>query len=311
MRPVDEPTDLRELGALDKLADGGQGVVYRAARMPGELYKRYHDLSQWNVGELKRLIRRVHADPMPGAARERILAGTAWPTGVVLEDGEHVGMMMPEAPAHFTTIIGGSPRLKELQFLVFAPKPMWSEVRLPDADQRRELALGYVRLFKALHDGDIIVGDVSPRNLLWTLDPHPAVYAIDCDGFRVNGYPAAVPQAQTPDWVDTAQETGKAGFDGDRFKLALLVLRVLLTEPKVTPADVAADPRRREAVGERVAALAARVAAGERCHAAEWLRALDDRPTITFDPVGVPPQRGRPEPRKGPDRPVLRFDEPA
>jgi DNA-binding helix-hairpin-helix protein with protein kinase domain len=308
MKPNDEPRSLNELGALDKLADGGQGTVYRAARMPGELYKRYHDLSQWNAGELKRLIRRVHSDPMPAAAREFILTATAWPTGVVLEDGEHVGMMMPEAPANFTTLIGGQTRLKELQFLIFPPKPMWSEVQLPDPDQRRGLALGYVRLFKALHDGDIIIGDVSPRNFLWTLDPQPSVYAIDCDGFRINGYPAATPQAQTPDWVDPGQETGKATFDGDRFKLALLVLRILLTEPKATPAVVAADPKRREVVGERVAALAERVAAGERCHAAEWLRALDNRPTLLFDPVTAPPKSERPRPAKAPDRPVLKFD---
>ncbi|MCD0445247.1 hypothetical protein LO763_16655 [Glycomyces sp. A-F 0318] len=304
MSPNDEPTSLDELGALTKLADGGQGAVYRAARMPGELFKRYLDPSQLNVGELKRLIRRIHADERSERVRETILNGTAWPTGVVLEDGRHVGMMMPEAPPRFSTSIGGKSRLKELQFLIFEPKPMWREVGLPDAEQRRELVTGYVRLFKALHDADVVIGDVSPRNLLWTLDPAPAVYAIDCDGFRVNGYPAATPQAQTPDWVDPDQETGRASFDSDRFKLALLVIRVLLVEPKATPQQVAADPRRRGVLGDRLAELVQKTAGGERCHAVEWLRALDDRPTLYFDP---PRRRERPEPPEGPGRPTLRF----
>lgn len=306
MTPNDEPTSLYEMGGLTELADGGQGKVYRASRMPGELFKRYLDPSTLNVGELKRLIRRIHVDERSERVRETILSATAWPTCMVIEDGTYVGMMMPEAPPQFSTSIGGRPRLKELQFLIFEPKPMWSEVGLPDPEQRRGLALGYVRLFKALHDADIIIGDVSPRNLLWTLDPDPAVYAIDCDGFRANGYPPATPQAQTPDWVDPEQETGRASFDSDRFKLALLVIRVLLTEPKVTPVQVAADPRRQAALCGRVAELVLKVAGGERCHAVEWLRALDNRPTIHFDPPN-PPTRRRPEPPAGPDRPTLRF----
>lgn len=309
MRRLDEPTELEELGALDKLADGGQGVVYRAARMPAELYKRYHDVSQLNVGELKRLIRRIHTAPSRGSARELVLASTAWPTGVVIEDGRHVGMMMPEAPAAFSTRLGGKTRLKELQFLIFEPKPMWREVGLPDADGRRALAREYARLFKALHDFEVIIGDVSPRNLLWTIEPEPAVYAIDCDGFRVNGYPPPTPQAQTPDWIDPGQRGGHATFESDRFKLALLVLRVLLTRPKVTPADVAADPALLGALDERTAGLAVRVANGERCHASEWLGALENRPMLTFEALPrTPPRRERPEPRRGPDRPVLRFD---
>ncbi|WP_051393411.1 hypothetical protein [Glycomyces arizonensis] len=305
-RQHDEPTSLDEFGRLDKLADGGQGTVYRAARRPGELYKSYFDPSQFNVGELKRLIRRVYVDLRNSEARRLILASTAWPTGVALQDGRYTGMTMPEAPAEFSALIGGRTRLKELQYLIFEPKPMWGDLRLPDADERRRLVVAYVRLFKALHDADIVIGDVSPRNLLWTVEPEPAVYAIDCDGFRVNGYAAATPQAQTPDWVDPDQRSGLATFENDRFKLALLVLRVLLVKPKATPEQVASDPALQEALGERLAALAARVADGDRCHAVEWLRALDNRPTITFDPPKPPPKR--PEPPRGPDRPVLRFD---
>jgi hypothetical protein len=60
--------------------------------------------------------------------------------------------------------------------------------------------------------------------------------------------------------------------------------------------------------GERVAELAQRVADGERCHASAWVHALDNRPAIQFDQVRPPRPRKRPEPPKGPGRPMIRFD---
>jgi DNA-binding helix-hairpin-helix protein with protein kinase domain len=304
----DEPDKLHELGVLTKLADGGQGTVYRMSLRPGELYKSYHAPDQLNVGELKRLIRTVQSEPMRESDRALILESTAWPTGTVLENGVYKGLTMPEAPERFTADIGGRRKLRELQFLIFAAKPMWSDLALPAPEQRRKLVQCFAKLFRALHDADIVIGDVSPRNLLWALEPEPSVYSLDCDGFRINGFASPMPQAQTPDWVDPAQEIGVATLEGDRYKLALLILRVLLTEPKITPGEVAADPVRLERLGERVAALAVRVADGERCSAAEWARALDNRPTIQFDQVKPPAPRKRPGPPQGPGRPVIRFD---
>lgn len=308
MTPHDEPNKLHELGGLTKVADGGQGTVYRMSLRPGELYKSYHAPDQLNVGELKRLIRTVQSEPMRESDRARILECTAWPTGTVLENGAYTGLTMPEAPERFTADIGGRRKLRELQFLIFAAKPMWSDLALPTPEQRRKLVQCFAKLFRALHDVDIVIGDVSPRNLLWALEPEPSVYALDCDGFRVNGFDSPMPQAQTPDWVDPDQEIGIATLDGDRFKLALLALRVLLTEPKLTPGEVAADPVRLEQLGERVAELVVRVADGERSSAADWVRALDNRPTIQFDQVKPPAPRKRPEPPRGPGRPMIRFD---
>jgi DNA-binding helix-hairpin-helix protein with protein kinase domain len=305
---IHEPRTRRldELGAIIKLADGGQGTVHRAALAPGELYKEYHAPELLNVGELERLIRTVRDGSTHRSERDLILSGTAWPTSTVTANGACTGLMMPEAPEHFTAEIGGRKRLRELQFLIFKSKPMWSELALPSQDQRREIVLGFVRLFKALHDADIVIGDVSPRNFLWAFEPRLCVYALDCDGFRVNGFAPPMPQAQTPDWVDPDQAVGVATLDGDRYKLALLVLRVLLTEPRITPEAVVADPARMERLGSRVAELVERVAAGERCRADAWIRALGDRPTVCFDPV-VPPRRRRPRSPGEPGRPTLRF----
>ena len=114
---------------------------------------------------------------------------------------------------------------------------MWAELPLPTDDERRVLAAGYVELFRELHRHDVVLGDVSMRNLLWTLSGGPGVFAIDCDGFRVAGRPPAVQPADTAGWVDPAGPR-EITLDTDRYKLALLTLRVLLANHRVTPEDV-------------------------------------------------------------------------
>ncbi|GAA1674124.1 hypothetical protein GCM10009830_20610 [Glycomyces endophyticus] len=302
----DRPSSLDDLGELTVIGDGGQGVVKRTSRMPGVLYKQYHAREQLNVVELERLIRLVHTDMRPGPDRNLILSSAAWPSGVVLDGGVHCGLTMPEAPDHFTADIGEARKLRELQFLIFRKKAGWSNLRLPDETQRRALLLRYARLFKALHAIDVIIGDVSPRNLLWTIEPEPAVYMLDCDGCRIAGHLPPMPQAQTPDWADPDQEVGTATFDSDRFKLALLILRVLLVEPKITPVQVAANSEQLGRLGGPVAELAVRVADGERCRAEEWIGALENRPTLTFAPIQPPAPKPGPR-REGPERPMIPF----
>lgn len=38
-----------------------------------------------------------------------------------------------------------------------------------------------------MHKHGVYVGDISPKNLLFSLNPYEAVYFIDCDAMRING----------------------------------------------------------------------------------------------------------------------------
>jgi DNA-binding helix-hairpin-helix protein with protein kinase domain len=262
--------ELADLAAAEKIADGGHGSVFRLSRPDGVLLKLYHGGVAVLAGELARLI------DLRARSPDLLDVPAAWPTGRVFERGRCVGLLMPAAPDRFTTRLAGRSRLLELQFLLYPRRAMWADLVLPTAAERRALAVGFVRLFQALHRNDVLVGDVSMRNLLWTLAGGPGVHAIDCDGFRLAGRPPAVRPADTAGWTDPACPRAVT-LDADRYKLALLTVRLLLGNHTVTPADVSAKPLLRAAVGPAVAGLVARATRpGGRPAAAAWLAALTD-----------------------------------
>ncbi|MFL6118903.1 hypothetical protein [Actinophytocola sp.] len=257
---------LADLTAAARIADGGQGTVYRLANAPGTLLKLYHSDIAVLPDELGRLIDTARGDL--GAAP------VAWPNGRVFDGGRCVGLLMPEAPAEFATSLAGRQLLLELQFLLYPRRAMWADLVLPTGGERRRLAAAYVELFRVLHGGGVVVGDVSMRNLLWTLAGGPSVFAIDCDGFRLAGRPPAVRPAGTAGWGDPARP-GEATVDTDRYKLALVTLRVLLGNHSVTPEDVCDREFLRRMLGADLAALAEHsIRPGARPPAECWLGAL-------------------------------------
>lgn len=258
---------LGDLGPARPLSSGGQGAVYRLSR-PGLLLKLYHDTITVRGDELTRLITLPRR--FPPADRHAVGRLTAWPAARVVDRGRCVGLLMREAPSRFATTLAGRRRLLELQFLLYRPRPMWRELALPAADERRRLAVRYARLFQVLHDNGVLVGDVSMRNLLWSVHGGPAVFALDCDSFRIVGRPAAIGRADTDGWADPAVRPGEATADTDRYKLALVVLRLLLGDHAAGPADHAVDDLDRP-----LRVLAGRaVRPGGRPPAGDWLAAL-------------------------------------
>jgi len=291
---------LVDLGPCEQIGDGGQGTVHRLSRLRGHFLKRYHPHVAVDADELDLLIRA----PMYMTEDDRgfVLATTAWPTARVFDGGVCVGFLMPEAPARFSTELAGRLVLRELQYLVYRQRKMWSALRLPSPEQRQTLVRAYVRLFQVLHRYGVVIGDVSMRNLLWTLDGRPSVYAIDCDGFRLDGRAPAVPQAQTPEWADPAANAGMASFDSDRYKLALLVARVLLSDPRVTPEAVVASPELRSRCTPGITGLLDQASRpGQRPTADSWVRVLEGRPILTVEQPPRPAQpRTEPPQHPGP-----------
>lgn len=271
-----DDADLADLGIDTRLADGGQGVVYRLARPAGMLLKHYHDDVEVLPGELARLVDLPAG--MAEADRRLVTEVTAWPSGRVFRGGRCVGLLMREAPERFATRLAGRRRLLELQFLLYPRRPMWDGLTLPSGVERCWLAVHYLRLFEVLHRNGVVMADVSMRNLLWTLAGGPAVFAIDCDGFRVLDRPAPVRPVDTVDWSDPAARPGEATLDSDRYKLALLTLRLLLGEHAVTPERVRSSASLSAALGPDLSSLSAAAARpGRRPPADSWLKALTGR----------------------------------
>ncbi|MCT2589411.1 hypothetical protein LHJ74_05610 [Streptomyces sp. N2-109] len=293
---------LATLATGEKIGDGGQGEVLAVRGHDTLLYKSYRAPERVNGHSLAALVRVRRA--LPPERRARLDAQTAWPLCRVVDGGRGdrtAGFLMHRAPSSMTwRAPSGAAKLTELQFLLRAPRPAWQDVVQPAAGQRRELALALVELVERLHNLQLVLGDVSQANVLWTVRPQAAVYLLDCDGFRTTGSDPVLAQAETPDWHDPLATPGTATVDSDRYKAALAVVRILTRDAYASPGKPPAlvpgelDDRQEGAVRRRLAE--ADGAYGSRPTLAEWRTALSPRDTIKLNRAPAPRPRPAPDP---------------
>lgn len=223
------------LGKLSQLGQGGQGIVYRAAGLDVAfstpmVYKEYRQSVRYGINgtalsAMPELL--AHLSPED---RHRLLAITSWPAAVVTEQGTLVGFVMTSIPDRFyialNTAAGSVRAPAELQHLLNDPAFIQQRgIRVTERDR-----YGLIRVVAAgltfLHSQNICVGDLSPKNILFSLGQQPAVYFIDCDAMRVAGQSVST-QLETPGWeVPRGEEL--ATFQTDSYKLGLLALRLLV-----------------------------------------------------------------------------------
>jgi hypothetical protein len=166
---------------------------------------------------------------------------------------------------------------------------VWQNLAIPSNEWKSRFLVATAQLFDTLHAHSIIVGDVSMRNLLWSPGGDPCVFLIDCDSMRVVGEEPAVPSAFTPDWDDPLDPLGNT-IDSDRYKLALIILRVLTVVPAVCPEDSNvrfAGPGWSDRLSDLMQ-MAARAGRGQRLPAARWVEALENRSRIQLAPLSTP-----------------------
>jgi serine/threonine protein kinase len=236
-----------KLGQLTKIGQGGQGVVYRAPNVNTKfaaslVYKEYKAQTHEEIdfGALAAMPDLVE-NSLSYDDGERLVSMAAWPCAIVEDGGTPTGFVMPEIPDQFfislTTLKGVSRNAAEFQHLLNPESVLDARGITIDDAQRyallREVASGLM----FLHSNGVCVGDVSPKNLLFSLEPLEAVYFIDCDAMRINDV-SALPQVETPGWeVPPGEEL--ATVYSDTYKLGLLALRLLAGDQDVkTPEHI-------------------------------------------------------------------------
>jgi hypothetical protein len=262
------------LGTLEKVGSGGQATVYRPARFPGLLYKKYLAPARVNADALDRL-RRVRL-AMAKHDREYLDGSAAWPAILVEEAGRTVGFLMAPAGDHFFHQFGSNVRKPtDLQYLIFKPKPAWNSLILPGVFQRLEICRLIATAVDTMHRNKLVIGDISMSNILWAVRPEPAVYLIDCDGVRQAGGLPVLEQATTPDWSDP-KDPSRATFDTDMYKLALAVLRVLASDPYLAPGQgIPSIPWLATTAQTKLRRVSDQVGSGHRYSASHWLDLLE------------------------------------
>jgi hypothetical protein len=271
-----------ELRLETELGKGGQGRVFRVGDVDDGnarlVYKEY--LVPGADGEALRALVNLPATLSPGD-RELLHRQTAWPLARVMRHGILSGFLMPEIPEKFfARNSAGNRRLRELQFLLYQPRPLWGEMVSGEISIRTRLSVASqcAGLLHLLHSNSLVVGDISMRNILWAPGPPPEIYFVDCDGIRRRGWRPVLPQAETPDWADPKLPVSGPDRDTDRYKLALLVARVLSRQAYLTPwAELTLLPGVSVDITAELRTLWLRAARphGSRPDALDWLAALN------------------------------------
>jgi hypothetical protein len=237
----------QELGPLTKVASGGQGVLYEAPDVVSDygllVYKEYKPqvVQSLNVDVLESMS--TYLDSLSFSHGMRLVKRAAWPIEVV-DDGRGVasGFLMPKIPTDFFIGIkqsdGMKPKPAEFQHLLNAEKVLAiSQIPLTDR-LRYQLLIAAAEALDILHCDDICVGDLSPKNLLFALSPHPAVFFVDCDSMALRGRSVAQ-QRETPGWEVVRAYPGEtlATKASDNYKFGLLALRLLVGDQETRNPD--------------------------------------------------------------------------
>ncbi|MFG1607688.1 lipopolysaccharide kinase InaA family protein [Actinoplanes sp. NPDC049265] len=293
--PTIDKTLLRDLSLV---GHGGQGKVWATGsiRINGDwpgVYKEYTDAarSRLDTAVLRRLIELVPALP-PDTGRW-LCEQSAWPAALVEEQGAVRGFLMRRIPDTFEVSLPRrdgtvNRRPAGFQFLL-NPDDYLARMAVPIDDRKRLLLLtDLARTLAEFHRLGVVVGDLSPNNLLFDLDSEPPrCFFIDCDAMRVHGA-SVLPQVETNDWEVPAGEE-LATEASDAYKLGLMAIRLFARDQSCR------DPTALGVVSGKAAALAVRSQSrdpSDRPAPADWLPVLlaATADTVTRpDPV-VPPR---------------------
>ena len=201
------------------------GAVYEVAG--GDFYYKEYIEPQRHAVRLRRLIE--WRDHLPQNCREVLDARSAWPLKAVTVNGDLRGFLMNPAPEVFWADMRGERHTLELQHLIHVKTARPLGITLPSRAQRLDLLADLARLLDLMHQHCIVYGDISEKNILWTVRETPQVYVIDCDNARpvdlVDRSGVAMPR--NAGWSEPSRNGGgPPDVNSDRYGLAVFCYRV-------------------------------------------------------------------------------------
>lgn len=238
-----------DLGQLTLLGRGGTGTVYGTSVADPDssdlygilVYKKYrraNDVEFWShlsaiIGE--------HATATYNGTRLRDIA--AWPMKIVVgDDGLPTGILMPMVPSDFQETIRlpsgrTSITAREAQHIIYAPDvARQRSVDVPPDNSpliRIKICERLAFALSVLHQAGIVYGDLSTRNVLYSLSPSIGIYLIDCDQVAIVERDSRRAQLDSPDWdppehrASDRRLASQRPFASDLYKLGLFILRCL------------------------------------------------------------------------------------
>ena len=192
---------------LKALSSGGEGTIYttNCTGIVAKIYKR-EKIDRAKLEKLRLMVEKNIA-----------CRGVCLPHALLYnQQQEFVGYVMQEAKG------------KDLQTCVFIPRllkttfPKWTKT------DTVTLCVTILKKLKYLHDRNVILGDINPKNIL-VVSP-TEVYFVDTDSYQIEGFPCPVgtinytaPEIQRKDFSLFLRTLGN-----ERFAVATLLFMIML-----------------------------------------------------------------------------------
>ncbi|MGW0792134.1 hypothetical protein ACWD04_28900 [Streptomyces sp. NPDC002911] len=281
--------DAGQVAKGPKFNSGGQGSVWAVENrtINGSwpvAYKEYHSRIR---PDLDADVLSAMVDFIPSLSQRTgqwLAECAAWPAVLVTDSAGVSGFLMRQIPERFFRRFDFEPDKSQpagFQYLLNPPAYLDRAGLAVTPGQRFELLLNLARTLVRLHSLGVVVGDVSPNNVLFCLEGMPSCFLIDCDAMVLHGK-WALPAVETPNWsLPPGERMG--GATGDTYKFGLLAARLFAGEQDGQNLAVlrAADP----AVGH-LAEQSLSPDPALRPVLEQWLPALAD--AVTTAPATLP-----------------------
>lgn len=192
----------------EKIGDGKEGNIFKVENEAGRIAKIYKDdfCTLWRREKLKLM------------TQDRLnFNGICFPLEVLNNsEGQFAGFIMQEAKGI---------KLTEL----FIPKSQF-ELNFPDCNKQDlvKLAISILNKIKYLHKHNVIMGDISPRNIMFTSSDE--VYFVDVDSCQYGKYPCRVgtPGFIAPELRCKKLESVMLTEGNENFSVAVIVFMLMM-----------------------------------------------------------------------------------
>lgn len=211
--------EFANIRGVEKIKKGGQATVYKAP--PGSLHMKISESVAIKKYSKKALLGNERAveqylkimldnrKDAPPDIRGVIDQYIIWPRVIIYENGEACGFAMNLIPDRFFVryddITGPQYAESNFDFILNDPE-IRLRLGLPvlNAHGRVKITHDLLMITSQLHKYDIVIGDVSPNNILIYIDPQAQrnnrALFIDSDSFRKANHTHPLKQPHTPNW---------------------------------------------------------------------------------------------------------------
>lgn len=154
---------------------------------------------------------------------------SSWPWAIAMDNGTARGFLMRVVPSvynfSFATVTQGiKARLSTVEYLLNSDDYVTAAGISISEKDRLNLLGTLAQAMSRLHALGVVIGDLSPKNLLFNLNSYSSCFLIDCDAVALRDK-SALDQVDTPEWEVPPRE--KKGTEAsDSYKFGLLAIRL-------------------------------------------------------------------------------------